>query len=191
MFVSEISEIDAAVRARIEPTSWRPGCPIELEDLRLLTLGYWNYDGMPRVGELIIAADYADDMVQVFDDLFAARFPIQRMELVDAYDGSDIASMAANNTSGFNCREVAYRPGVWSNHAFGTAIDINPLVNPYVSGDFVDPPQGAEYTNRDPTVTGLIVQGDAATQAFADIGWVWGGDWQGVKDYQHFSANGR
>lgn len=163
-----------------------------LEDLALLEVGYWDYEQQPQIGELIVHRDYADDMVQVFEQLFAARFPIEQMVLVDAFAGSDIASMQANNTSAFNCREVAYRPGVWSNHAFGTAIDINPLVNPYVSGSFVDPPEGAPYVNRaQEGVPGLIVAGDAATVAFASIGWIWGGDWVGIKDYQHFSANGR
>lgn len=186
-----ISPIDAATRDRIEPTSWRPGCPVGLDDLRLLTVTYWNDDGGRSTGELIVAASWADDIADVFGDLYEARFPIHRMELVDTYGGDDLASMRANNTSGFNCREVANRPGVWSNHAYGEAIDINPLVNPYVSGSFVDPPEGAAYVDRDQQVVGMIQPGDAVVVAFTEIGWIWGGTWSGLKDYQHFSANGR
>ena len=112
------------------------------------------------------------------------------MQLVDVFEGSDDLSMEANNTSGFNCREIAFRPGVWSNHAFGTAIDINPLVNPLVSGDLILPPEGAPFIDRSIQVKGGIYTGDAVTQAFAAIGWGWGGDWVNSKDWQHFSASG-
>ena len=99
--------------------------------------------------------------------------------------------MRANNTSAFNCREIDGRPGVWSQHAFGGAVDINPLVNPWVRGGRVDPPEGAPFVDRDASVAGLIVAGDAVTDAFADVGWGWGGDWANALDYQHFSHNGR
>ncbi len=189
-FEASIHEIDDALAGRMS-TSWREGCPVALGDLRYLLMTHWDSAGQPRVGELVVAAEWADELVQVFGALFEARFPIQQMRLVDDFSGSDPASMVANNTSAFNCREVAYRPGVWSNHAYGTAIDINPLVNPYVDGDFVDPPEGAPYVDRSVIVTGGIYPGDAVTAAFAAIGWEWGGDWSGEVDYQHFSASGR
>ena len=135
--------------------------------------------------------DHADSLAQVFGVLFDARFPIQSMELVDAFGGDDQRSMQANNTSAFNCREVAYTPGRWSNHAFGQAIDINPLVNPYVKNDFVDPEQGRAYLDRTSDTPGLIKADDVVVQAFAEVGWIWGGTWSSAKDYQHFSANGR
>ena len=138
----------------------------------------------------MIHADWADEVVLVFQRLFEAQFPIQQMQLVDVFEGSDDLSMEANNTSGFNCREIAFRPGVWSNHAFGTAIDINPLVNPLVSGDLILPPEGAPFIDRSIQVKGGIYTGDAVTQAFAAIGWGWGGDWVNSKDWQHFSASG-
>ena len=141
-------------------------------------------------GQLIIHQDHASDMVQVFSRLFDAQFPIERMQLVDVFQGDDDLSMAANNTSAFNCREIAARPGTWSNHAFGEAIDINPLVNPLVSGNGVFPPGGAAFTDRSVQVQGGIYPGDVVTQAFAEIGWGWGGDWVNSKDWQHFSATG-
>lgn len=187
----EITEISDEVRARIEPTSWRPGCPVGLDALRLLTFPYVDFGDQVAVGELIVAAEWAQPVADVFRELFEARYPIQRVELVDTYGGDDQASMRANNTSGFNCREVSSRPGVWSNHAFGTAIDLNPLLNPYVGPGFVDPPEGAPYADRDDVRAGMIVADDPAVEAFASIGWVWGGTWSGAQDYQHFSANGR
>ena len=187
----DISAIDAEVRSRIEPTSWREGCPVSLEDLRLLTFPYVNFEGAVAMGELIISAEWADDVAGVFERLFEAEYPIEGIELIDQFGGDDQLSMNANNTSGFNCREVASRPGVWSNHAFGTAIDLNPLLNPYVRGSFVDPEAGAPYADRSDVRFGMIVPGDAAVRAFEEIGWVWGGNWSNLKDYQHFSANGR
>ena len=190
-FGAEIFEIAGPTVDRLEH-SWREGCPVGLSDLRLITLSHWDYQGSVSSGELVVHVDHAEDMVQVFSRLFDARFPIERMEIVDNFVGDDDLSMAANNTSAFNCREIASRPGTWSNHAFGAAVDINPLVNPYVSlsGDQVFPPEGAQYTNRNVRVTGGIYAGDVVTQAFAEIGWGWGGDWNSVKDWQHFSANG-
>lgn len=163
---------------------------MRLDALRLLTLSHWNYDGGVSTGELVVRSDFAEPMVEVFEALYAARFPIQRMQLVDRYSGDDDLSMAANNTSAFNCREVAWKPGVWSNHALGTAIDINPLVNPYVSTTRVLPPEGAAFADRSVETLGGIYAGDAVTTAFANIGWVWGGTWNSAKDYQHFSASG-
>ena len=128
---------------------------------------------------------------RVFRDLYAARFPIQRMVPVDAYGGDDGASMRANNTSGFNCRTVAGSTTL-SEHGKGLAIDVNPLVNPYVSsGGSVDPPEGAAYADRSRRATGMIHAGDAVVAAFARQGWGWGGSWSSAKDYQHFSASGR
>lgn len=190
MFEAQIFEISGPIVNQIT-TSWREGCPVGLDELRLISLNHWNNSGTVSGGQLIIHEDYADDIVQVFSRLFDAQFPIERMQLVDNFGGDDDLSMAANNTSAFNCREIAARPGTWSNHAFGAAIDINPLVNPLVSGSGVFPPGGAAFTDRSVEVQGGIYPGDVVTQAFAEIGWGWGGDWVNSKDWQHFSATGR
>lgn len=171
--------------------SWRPGCPVGIDDLRWVGVTHWNDHGETVAGVLVVHADHADAIVTVFARLFDAGFPIHSMRPVTEFDSDDDRSMQANNTSAFNCREIAGRPGVWSQHAYGGAVDINPLVNPWVRGARVDPPEGAPFVERDASVTGLIVDGDVVTQAFADIGWGWGGDWTGTLDYQHFSHNGR
>ncbi len=161
-----------------------------LGELRYVTVRHWNYAGQSTMGELVVRADYAQSMVNVFEHLYRTRFPIERMELVDEYAGDDDRSMAANNTSAFNCREVAWKPGTWSNHAFGTAIDINPLVNPYVSATRILPPGGEPFADRSvKTLGGIYLDGEVA-RAFANVGWFWGGVWSSAKDYQHFSANG-
>ena len=188
-FEAVISPIDAVLAERMS-TSWRPGCPVPLEDLSHLTLTHWNFDGEAVAGEIVVRSDQAENVTEVFRALFEARFPIERMSLVDDFGGDDVASMQANNTSGFNCREVASRPGHWSLHAFGLAIDVNPLLNPYVHGGVVEPPEGAPFADRSQEVPGMIEAGDVVVRAFAAIGWGWGGDFAGGPDYQHFSLGG-
>ncbi|MCZ7536488.1 MAG: M15 family metallopeptidase [Acidimicrobiia bacterium] len=170
--------------------SWRPGCPVPLEDLRLVRLSHWDFDGAVTTGELVVHRDVADDVVAVFAELFDARFPVMRMELVDVYGADDDLSTAANNTSAFNCRAVT-GGARWSEHSYGTAIDINPVQNPYVSNGSVLDPHAAPYLDRSLGAPGMILEGDVGVAAFAEIGWEWGGDWTEPIDYQHFSATGR
>jgi len=169
--------------------TWHEGCPVALDDLVVLRPSHWDMGGEVQTGELVIAATHADDLEQVFSGLFDARFPIRSMRPAREYGGDDDATMAADNTSAFNCRKTTGGSS-YSQHSYGHAIDLNPVENPYVKGGLVLPPEGAAYTDRDGSVPGLIVAGDAVTSAFAAIGWGWGGDWSSLKDYQHFSANG-
>jgi D-alanyl-D-alanine carboxypeptidase len=171
--------------------SWRRGCPVGPVELRLLRMDYWGLDGRVHQGELIVHRDHARRILGVFGKLFRARYPIQRMRLVDAYRADDDRSTAANNTSGFNCRRVSGSSS-WSEHAFGRAIDLNPLRNPYVTrGGRVSPPAGRPYANRARRAAGMIHGGDTVVRAFAAAGWRWGGNWSGSRDYQHFSSTGR
>ncbi|HET7856018.1 MAG TPA: M15 family metallopeptidase [Gaiellaceae bacterium] len=173
------------------PHSWRPGCPVPPSRLRRARLSYWGFDGRAHTGTLVVHADVAGDLRRVFARLYAARFPIRRMRAVDAYGGSDRRSMAADNTSGFNCRYAsAPGPRRWSAHAYGKAIDVNPVENPYVSGRRVMPPAGAAYLDRSRVRPGMAVRGGVPVRAFDSIGWSWGGRWAGTPDYQHFSATG-
>jgi D-alanyl-D-alanine carboxypeptidase len=189
VFDAVVSGIDDATRARM-PHSWRPGCPVALEELRLVTLDHWGYDGVEHQGELVVHAQHADAIVTAFRALFDSRFPIERMQLVDAYGGDDFASTADNNTAAFNCRSVVGQPGTWSEHAYGRAIDVNPLVNPYLGEPRVNDPRLAPYLDRSVQASGMIRPGDAVVAAFAAVGWTWGGNWS-TPDYQHFSATGR
>ncbi|WP_230313452.1 M15 family metallopeptidase [Nakamurella alba] len=168
-------------------TSWRAGCPVPLSELTYLTMTYRGFDGEAHTGEMVVATAVADDVVEVFRQLYAAGFPIARMRLVDDFGGDDDASMAADNTSAFNCRRTTSGSG-WSQHSYGRAIDINPVENPYLSDDLVLPTD--EFVDR-PEAPGVIRDGDACVQAFASVGWSWGGDWSDPVDYQHFSQNGR
>ncbi len=189
-FRGTVAPIDAALAKRMTGVSWRKGCPVGLRDLRLLTLSHWGFDRRRSAGQLVVHRDVARDLVRVFRELYAARFPIRRMVLIDAYGGSDFQSIEADNTSAFNCRHVEGTTR-WSNHAYGTAIDINPLENPYVSGGSTSHVASRPYLDRSRRRAGMAVEGGALVRAFDRIGWGWGGRWTSVKDYQHFSATGR
>jgi hypothetical protein len=156
-------------------------------DLRIIRMPHWGFDGQVHDGELVVHRDVAAAVADVFGTMFAQRFPIARMERVEAYGGDDDASMAADNTSAFNCREIT-GGGAFSNHSWGTAIDVNPLENPYVKGDVVLPDAGATYLDRGDVRPGMIVDGDVVVTAFAAIGFEWGGHWNRLQDYQHFEA---
>jgi hypothetical protein len=172
--------------------SWREGCPVGPDQLRRVTLRHWGFDGEVHTGVLIVHAGVAEVVTQVFASLFAQRFPIRSMEPVDRYGGSDDASMDADNTSAFNCRlAVTSGPPSWSEHAFGRAIDVNPVENPYLDGGRVLPPAGRDYLDRANVRPGMAVAGGPLVQAFEDAGWLWGGRAGGFTDYQHFSATGR
>lgn len=171
--------------------SWHAGCPVAPAQLRRVRLAYWGFDGRPHSGALVVNADAVSDIVHVFARLYAARFPIRRLLPIDAYRGSDERSMAADNTSAFNCRyAVAPGPRRWSVHAYGQAIDVNPVENPYVVGGTVHPRAGAAYLNRTHVRRGMAVRGGVLVGTFAAVGWAWGGRWTASPDYQHFSSNG-
>ncbi|WP_426310301.1 M15 family metallopeptidase [Cellulosimicrobium sp. E-16] len=189
VFEGTVSEIDAGLAARMTPSSWREGCPVPLSDLRYLTLSHRTFEGGVATGELVVHADVADGVVTVFRTLFDVGYPIRSMRLVDDFGGDDDASMAADNTSAFNCRPVAGTDR-WSEHSFGRAIDVNPVENPWVRGTAVAPPAGAAFVAREPA-PGVILPDDVVVRAFAAAGWSWGGAWESPVDYQHFSTTGR
>jgi hypothetical protein len=189
-FRGEIVRIDRDLRQRMIGNSWHRGCPVPLRDLRLLKLRHRDFRGETRPGRMIVHETAAPRILRVFRRLYRVGFPIRRMRLVDAYGADDHRSMNADNTSAFNCREVSGRPGVWSRHAYGRAIDLNPVENPYVSGAHVSPAKGRPYVNRGRLRKGMIPPRGHVVRAFAAVGWKWGGNWSGTRDYQHFSASG-
>ena len=186
-FVGTSAPVTAATVSR----TWRSGCPVGPDQLRLLHLSYWGFDDRPHVGTMVVNAAVVPDVLTIFESLYRQRFPIRRMQPEDVYDGSDSASMAADNTSAFNCRN-AVAAGVphWSVHAYGEAIDVNTVENPYVLGGQVMPPAGAAYKDRTVYRPGMAVPDGVLVRAFAAVGWQWGGRWTASPDYQHFSKSG-
>ena len=169
---------------------WQPDprCP-SFDGLRVLTLSHWDFAGAVQTGQLVVAAAVADEVVAIFAALYQLRFPIACMRPVELYGGDDDASMAANNTSGFNFRNVA-GTDVLSHHAHGVAIDINPLQNPMIVKGQVFPPAGAAYVDRGELRPGMIARPGPVVDLFDARGWEWGGDWRHMKDYHHFTKPG-
>ncbi len=182
--------VSPVTRAQL-PHSWRSGCPVAPSALRRVRLSHWGFDGQVHTGALVVNESAVRDVVVVFRRLYRARFPVRRMRPIDAYRGDDERSLAADNTAGFNCRyAVGPGPRRWSTHAYGLAIDVNPVENPYLEGGRVHPRAGRAYLNRSNVRPGMAVRGRVLVRAFAAVGWQWGGRWQGTPDYQHFSATG-
>jgi D-alanyl-D-alanine carboxypeptidase-like protein len=190
-FRGTFAPLSPALRALMTGVSWRPGCPVGLTDLRLVTVRHVDFAGRTRTGRLVVHKDHAARVVATMRKLYDARFPIRRMRLIDAYGGSDFRSIEADNTSAFNCRRATGSSN-WSEHAYGRAIDVNPIENPYVEGSRVYHAASRAYVARRPVRRGMAADGGQLVRAFDAIGWGWGGRWSGtVKDYQHFSASGR
>jgi hypothetical protein len=182
--------IDGTVRARVDGHSWRPGCPVPIEQLRYVQLSYWGFDGVPHTGELVVNADAVDAIGGAFRRLFADRFPIRSMRLVDDFRADDFTSIEADNTSAFNCRERSTGGGVWSQHAYGRAIDVDPIENPYLDHGTTTHPASGPYVARGAVRPGMAVRGGQLVEAFAAVGWGWGGNWSNPVDLQHFSSTG-
>ena len=181
----------ARVTAVDLPHSWHRGCPVAAAQLRRLRVTYWGFDRQAHTGTLIVNVRAVSPLRRVFSRLYAKRFPIRRMRPIDAYGGNDERSLAADNTAAFNCRfAIASGPKRWSAHAYGLAIDLNPVENPYVLNGRVHPRAGRAYLDRSRVRRGMAVRSGPLVSAFASVGWQWGGRWASSPDYQHFSATG-
>jgi hypothetical protein len=167
--------------------TWRPGCPVGPELLRRVELDYVGFDGHTHRGDLVVHQDVVADVIAIFEQLQVLRYPIATMRTVDHYPGAeDELSMEDNNTSAYNCRLMP-SGRAWALHAYGRAIDINPLLNPFVDREgTLEPKTAGPYLDRNRTDPGLLHPGDPVVRAFTDRGWRWGGDWRTPKDYQHF-----
>lgn len=192
-YESSVSTITPSVKQRmLKGNSWRKGCPVGLNDLRYLRVRHINFRGQELMGELIVHKDVSDEVTKIFEALYDAKYPVRNMKVVSDYRGNDWDSIEADNTSAFNCRK-ATGSQKWSKHSYGKAIDINPIENPYIarSGHVSHKAslvyskrvhQNSTYADR-----ALLLNHDKAVKVFKKYGWKWGGDWHGVKDYQHFS----
>ena len=182
---AEVGPVPAAVRARMDGCSWHggdPRCP-RWDDLAHIQLDHVGFDGVAR-GELVVAAAIAARAVALFRRLWQLGFPIRQLCLVDDFAASDDASMAADNSSGFNFRVVA-GTDLLSQHALGLAIDINPVENPWRRPDRILPEAGAAFADRADLRPGMIVRPGPVTAALDELGWEWGGDWIHAFDDHH------
>lgn len=181
-----ISSIPLNVLAR---SSWVPECPVTVDELAYITVAHMGFDGEFHTGEMIVNASVATDVVEVFRQLHDARFPIEQMRVITKEEIDAPPTGDWNDTTSFVCRP-AVGSNSWSQHAYGFAVDINPFHNPYLRGDLVLPELASVYLDRADLRPGMIEQGDVVFQAFRDIGWAWGGNWNTLKDWMHFSQSG-
>jgi len=177
----------------IEGKTWRKNCPVNTDDLRYIRLKHKNFYRSERMGEIIVHKDVAAEVVEIFRELYEIGYPIQQMRLVSDFRGSDWKSIEADNTSAFNCRNVSTGKKKWSKHAYGKAIDINPIENPFVSqkGRIVHT-ESYKYKKRSHKNSSfadkaMLLKKDKAVKIFEKHGWKWGGDFSPYKDYQHFA----
>ena len=182
-------EISDEVFCRMMGKSYKEECTTPREELRYLRVLHYNKVGEELQGELVCHKDIADDLLAIFRELYQAKYPIERMVLIDEYDADDEASMRANNTSAFNFRKASGMRTL-SKHSTGMAIDINPLYNPLVKHregrTRVYPSNATPYIDRSQDFPYKIVKGDLCYRLFKKYGFSWGGDWKSSKDYQHF-----
>lgn len=189
----KISNISTEIKKRmIKGNSHKNDCPISLKDLRYLNLDYIDFQGNTKVGELVVHKDVSKEIVDIFKTLHESKYPIYKMELVSNYEGNDFNSIEANNTSAYNCRNIEGTKK-WSRHAYGKAIDINPIQNPYISKKgYISHKESLKYKKRfqkdlkNSNDKAMILKNDIVIIMFKKYNWIWGGDWNTIKDYQHF-----
>jgi len=192
---SSIRPLSESLKSNLAHGQWHAGCPVALSQLRLVTVPYVDFDGLTREGQVIVNRDVAGSVSTVFRKLYELKFPIRHMRLSEMYGPSRAIPEDEDVTGSFWCRDSVPSPcvggtasGHWSNHAYGHAIDINPIENPYIGCGKVYDPRMAPYVDRSKRKKGMVTP--AVVRAFRSIGWGWGGDWSGTKDYMHFSTNG-
>jgi D-alanyl-D-alanine carboxypeptidase len=195
-FHTSIQPLPAPLRAELNGRFWHPGCPLPLARLRLLTVTHWGFDRRAHTGRLVVNADAAAPLSRVFRRLYELRFPIRHMRLADAYRPSRSRPADDDVSAAFACRQAVPSPctggtgtGSWSEHAYGEAVDLNPIENPYVGCGRTRRRASRPYLDRSRLRPGMVTP--AVVRAFRSIGWGWGGGWAGsTKDYMHFSATG-
>ncbi len=187
-----ISEITDDIFARMQGKSYKEDCTVPREDLRYVHVRHMGFDGEVKDGELVVNKAIADDVLAIFEELYKADYPIEKVRLVDEYDADDEASMSDNNSSAFNFRFISHTTRI-SKHGLGMAVDINTRYNPYVKtvdGKLsIEPANGADYVDRSKDFPHKIDHEDLCYKLFKEHGFTWGGDWTHSKDYQHFERD--
>jgi hypothetical protein len=194
VFQASAARLSGTVRRKVVAAhEWHTGCPVPLSGLRLLNLRYWGFDGRPRWGQLVVNADAVGPLTVAFRRLYALKFPIHHMAFSDEYGPP--GARPSDVTASFECRQAVPSPctgasgtGHWSEHAYGEAVDVNPVENPYVGCGMTRDKKALKYLDRSRVLPGMATP--AVVAAFRAAGWGWGGSWSDSKDYMHFSASG-
>jgi hypothetical protein len=196
-FQAAVQPLPPAVKSELRTAhEWHPGCPVPLSGLRVLTVTTWGFDARAHTGQLVVNAKAAAPLTSVFRQLYEMRFPIRHMGLSDAYGPVRSRPADGDVTASFECRQAVPSPctggtgtGSWSEHAYGEAVDLNPVENPYVGCGMTRDRASRPYLDRSRLRPGMV--SPRVVAAFRSVGWGWGGSWSGsTKDYMHFSATG-
>ena len=183
-----VFEISDDIKAEMTGNSYRENGPVKLSDLLLVRVKYINFEDEEKTGEIIVHRKLAKDIKEIFQELYEARYPIAKIRLIDEYGNSDELSMEDNNTYAFSVRPKTGKKS-YSKHAYGFAVDINPVQNPYIKNNVIEPKNSKDFLNRQNVRKGMIIKGDICYNAFKKRGWTWGGEWKSLKDYQHFEKS--
>lgn len=168
--------------------------PLTTDDLRMVYVEFLGFDNKAHQGTLIVNQSVANDVLKVFQKLNKEKFPIRRMDAIFGLQnikGNNLSIYEQDNTVAFHARKEVSNRDKWSQHAYGLAVDLNPVENPYVSRKSITPPAGKNFLNRNEVRMGMVALNNVAYNAFAEIGWKWGGNWRTIKDYMHFSKTGK
>lgn len=187
--VFEYTSLSGEIIDKITGVSWKDRAPYSIDDLTYLRVSYWGFDEKVHIGELIVHKILAQEVIDIFKELYDAKFMIEKIHLIDEYNAVDALSMEDNNSSALCVREITNKSGELSRHAYGVAIDINPVQNPYISSGVILPKNGKRFIDRTQLKKGMIIEGDVCYNAFVKRGWTWGGNWRTIKDYQHFQKD--
>ena len=193
-FHSAIRPLAPAERAQLTGEFWHVGCPVPLSSLRVLTVSHWDFVGSVQTGQLVVNRSAAAPLARVFRQLYVLRFPIRHMQFADYYGPKSGRPRDNDVTESFECRRAVPSPcgsgtGHWSMHAYGLAVDLDPIENPYTGCGRTRTRASIPYLNRSRIRRGMVTP--AVVRAFGSIGWGWGGSWSGsTKDYMHFSSSG-
>lgn len=196
-FEASSAPLSAPVRSELRAGGfWHQGCPVALSDLRVLTVSHWGFDGHAHTGRLIVNRAATGPLTRAFAQLYGLHFPIRHLRLADVYGPVRNRPRDGDPSGSFECRQAVPSPctggtgtGTWSMHAYGLAVDLNPVENPYVGCGQSRDPTAKRYRDRSHHRRGMVTPRVVA--AFRSIGWGWGGAWTGnTKDYMHFSSTG-
>jgi hypothetical protein len=196
-YASWASPVGAKAQAAIiSAGEWHAGCPVGFSGLRVLHVTYWGFDGRAHPGQIVVNRVAVHPLTIVFRKLYVARFPIRHMRFSDTYGPVKGRPKDGDITASFECRQAVPSPcsggtgtGHWSEHAYGEAVDIDPVENPYVGCGMTRDKTALSFVKRTPLRKGMVTQ--LVLDTFASVGWGWGGSWSGdTKDYMHFSATG-
>ena len=164
-------------------------CPLSPNDLVHIQVPYWGFDHKSHAGILVVNKNIKTQIQEIFQKIYEIKFPIEKIKPLEDYNNNEEKAMEDNDTFGYHCKKMTSNPNRFSKHAYGLAIDINPVLNPYISHTKFLPKNGGIYTDRNLNKPGMITKDSPIYKIFTENNWKWGGNWKAFKDYHHFEVS--